>query len=154
MATSKTNNVVYVQRLLPATPQEVFDAWIDPDSLAAWMRPDEITSTSAELDVHVGGSYRIVMRSATAEYIHTGEYLEIHPYERLDFTWRASADWPQASIVTVELLPQQDGTQLELTHERLPDEESVANFQGGWQSVVEKFAMHLHAPAEAESNRR
>ena len=79
------------------------------------MRPDEIARTSAELDVRVGGSYRIVMRSATAEYTYTGEYLEIHPYERLVFTWRVSADWPQASIVTVELHPQQDGTQLELT---------------------------------------
>ena len=54
----------------------------------------------------------------------------------------------------VELHPQQEGTQLELTHARLPDEESVANFQGGWPSIIEKFAVHVHAPAETESNRR
>mgnify|MGYP001196260497 FL=1 len=56
--------------------------------------------------------------------------------------------------MTVELRAQQDGTQLELTHERLPDEESVADFQGGWQSIIEKFAVHVHAPAAAERNRR
>ena len=92
MVTSTGNAVVYVKRLLQALPQEVFDALIDPESLAAWMRPDKVPSSSGELDVRVGGSYCIVMGCATAEYIHTGEYLEIHPYERLAFTWRASAD--------------------------------------------------------------
>ena len=56
--------------------------------------------------------------------------------------------------MTVGLYPQQDGTQLELTHERLPDEESVADFQGGWQRIIEKFAVHVHAPEAAERNRR
>ncbi len=56
--------------------------------------------------------------------------------------------------MTIELRHQQDGTQLELTHERLPDEQSVGNFQDGWQSIVEKFTVHLHALAEAEENER
>jgi len=56
------------------------------------MRPNRVTSTSAELDARVGGPYRIVMGSAMAENLLTGEYLEIRPTKRLAFIWRASAD--------------------------------------------------------------
>ena len=144
MEAATVDAVVRVKRLLPATPQEVFDAWTDPDSLAIWMQPDAVNNTTAELDVCVGGSYRIVMRSPNNEYVRTGEYLEIHPPHRLVFTWRSS-DWYENSVVTVDMTPQEDGTLLEVTHERLPDEEAVASYQGGWQSVVDQFEAYLRA---------
>ncbi|MGH7965219.1 MAG: SRPBCC family protein, partial [Candidatus Binatia bacterium] len=59
---SATEPVVRIRRRLPATPQEVFDAWTDPESMKDWMCPGTTTLAAVELDVRIGGKFRIVMR--------------------------------------------------------------------------------------------
>jgi uncharacterized protein YndB with AHSA1/START domain len=51
-----------VERVLPAAPDEVFDAWTTPSRMAAWMSP--IGAAEAEVDLRVGGSFRVVISTA------------------------------------------------------------------------------------------
>jgi uncharacterized protein YndB with AHSA1/START domain len=121
----------------------VFDAWIDPESVKIWMCPSTLTAATVELDARVGGSFCIVMRDERGDFTHTGEYREIRPPQRLVFTWRSNATHNEETLVTVELFPRGDETELVLTHERLPDEPAVVSHTQGWQGILEKLAMHL-----------
>ena len=141
---SATAPVVRISRLLPATPQEVFDAWTDPESVKIWMCPGAQTATTVELDARVGGSFRVVMRDERGDFTHTGEYREIRPPQRLVFTWRSNATRNEETLVTIELYPRgDDATELILTHERLPDAPAVVGHTQGWQGIIEKFARYL-----------
>ena len=130
-------------RLLPAPPQEVFAAWTDPDSLSEWLCPGTTTVAEARLDARVGGCFRIVMRTASQDIVHTGEYREVRPPERLVFTWRSTMLGEAETLVTVELHPDGEQTQLILTHERLPDESARTSHSQGWTSALDKLASFL-----------
>jgi len=135
--------VLRLRRLLPATPQEVFDAWTDADDMREWMCPDTTSLVSVQLEVRIGGRFRIVMRDDTSDIVHTGEYREIRPPERLVFTWCSRGTQNTNTLVTVELHPHGKETELVLTHELLPDAEAARSHGDGWRSIVEKLARHL-----------
>jgi len=134
---------VKVTQLLFATRQQVFEAWTHVESIKAWMCAGETTVAFAELDVRVGGRFRIVMRGPSVQYEHHGEYLEVVPPERLVFTWISNGTQGESTLVTVELQEQGEQTLLTLTHEQLPDVTSVSKHQQGWSSIVEKLQAHL-----------
>ena len=132
-----------ISRLLPATPEEVFGAWTDPDSVKLWMAPGALTVPIAELDVRVGGRFRIVMRGEGGDYVHEGEYREVSPPHRLVFTWISKGTHGKETVVTVELEARGEGTELTLTHEGLPDPEQRAQHEGGWSGILDKFASQM-----------
>ncbi len=152
------NPLVRICRLLPATPQEVFAAWTEAESLREWMCPGSTTVATAELDVRIGGCFRIVMRGEEGDFVHTGEYREINPPERLVFTWNStlirgevSLSRHGATLVTVEFHPQGEETELVLTHEWLSDDYYAAGYSQGWQSIAVKLEAYLQSrtkPAE------
>jgi uncharacterized protein YndB with AHSA1/START domain len=127
-----------VERVLPASPDEVFDAWTTPSRMAAWMSP--VGAAEAEVDLRVGGSFRVVMVEARLE--HTGEYLEIDRPSRLVFTWVSPFTGAEPSVVTVELHPHDEGTRVVLMHERLP-EDVVDGHRDGWGTMIERLAAIL-----------
>jgi uncharacterized protein YndB with AHSA1/START domain len=134
---------VKVTRLLTATCQQVFEAWTEVESIKQWMCAGDTIVAHAELDVRVGGQFRITMRGPHADYEHNGEYLEVVPPKRLVFTWISSGTHGQSTLVTVELQEQGNQTLLTLTHEQLPDAEAASRHQGGWISIVDKLQSHL-----------
>ena len=137
---------VKVRRLMPATCQQVFEAWTDVESVKQWMCAGDTVVAYAEMDVRVGGRFRIVMQDASADYEHTGEYLEVVPPEPLVFTWISRGTQNQSTLVTVELQQQGDQTLLTLTHEQLPGAEAASRHQKGWISIVDKLQSHLTKP--------
>lgn len=138
-----TEPVVRIHRLFPATPHEVFAAWTDAESMKEWMCAGTTTVADVDLDARVGGTFRIVMRDESGDHTHTGEYREIRPPERLVFTWSSNATRGEATLVTVEFHPHSEATELVLTHERLPDEQTAERHNRGWQSITAKLADHL-----------
>ncbi|HYZ12273.1 MAG TPA: SRPBCC domain-containing protein [Actinomycetota bacterium] len=124
-----------VERVLSATPNEVFDAWTTPSRMAAWMSP--VGAAEAEVDLRVGGSFRVVMVEARLE--HRGEYLEIDRPSRLAFTWVSPFTGAEPSVVTLELHPHDDGTRVVLTYERLP-EDVVDGHRDGWGTMIKRLA--------------
>jgi uncharacterized protein YndB with AHSA1/START domain len=136
--------VLVVRRVLPVERERVFAAWLDPASLATWMRPGEMTDAIVELDPRVGGRFRIVMQQGKNGYEHRGEYLAIEPPSLLSFTWISAATDLRPTFVTVELHERDDGTELVLTHRRLPREQVDAHRQG-WTDILRLLETELAA---------
>jgi uncharacterized protein YndB with AHSA1/START domain len=132
---------IVVRRRLPAPPEEGFFAWTNPESLARWMSP--YGSASATVDLRAGGAFEIVMRGMGTEIAQTGEYREIQPPHRLVFTWRSRYTGGD-SLASVVLRRAGEQTELELTHERLPDAHRGAHAEG-WGLILDRLAAHLGA---------
>ena len=131
---------ITVRRRIAAPAQRLFDAWLDPDSVSAWLRPFDTARTDARIEPVVGGSYRFDMYQPDAAVVeHVGKYLEIDPPRRLVFTWASPATQHRDSLVTVEFLESDGGTEVVLTHEQLPEYMTQAH-TGGWTSGLEKLA--------------
>ena len=76
------------------------------------------------------------------EWSCLGEYRELVPRKKIVFTWRWDDDeaWENHdSVVTVELSDRDGGTEVKLTHEKLPSEESRDRHNEGWNSVLDRL---------------
>ena len=131
-----------VRRLIQAGAEELFDAWLDPASMAVWMRPNGILRTEASTDPRVGGAYEILMHQAERVLRHTGVYRRIERPRLLVFTWISPATNESASLVTVEFLARDTGTEVVVTHEQLPDMDAVPSHVDGWTQALELLAGH------------
>jgi uncharacterized protein YndB with AHSA1/START domain len=137
-------NKLVVRKVIPASREEVFAAWTDPESMKQWMCPGDVLTNEAKLDVRVGGSYRIVMKSKDKDHDHSGIYQVVDPPSKLVFTWiTAGTDQQHATLVTVELFARGHDTELVLTHERFPNSEHVQRYKGGWTTIAEKLAAYF-----------
>ncbi len=135
---------IVVARVLSASPEEVFDAWTDPESLAVWMCPGSVKGSVVEVDARVGGRFRIVMEGPDCDHEHTGEYLVLDRPRRLVFTWISAETHGRVTTVSVEIRPHGAGrTELTLTHEGLPDETAALRHRNGWGDILEKLERHL-----------
>jgi uncharacterized protein YndB with AHSA1/START domain len=129
-----------VQRKIAASADDLFDAWLDAESLGSWMKPSGTRETRAETDARVGGSFRIVMVTDDASMVHTGTYQEIDRPRRLVFTWSSPATQFKDSIVTVTFEPSSaDSTIVEIHHVGLPDEEARAGPNTGWSDALREL---------------
>ena len=138
---------VQVRRRIAAPAQVLFEAWLDPESIAAWMRPFDTVRTEATTNPVVGGRYRIDMHQPDGGVVeHVGEYIEIDPPRRLVFTWASPATQHRDSLVTIEFIESDGATELVLTHEQLPEYMAQAHV-GGWTSAFEKLAVHVGSGA-------
>jgi uncharacterized protein YndB with AHSA1/START domain len=135
---------IIVRRRIAASRDEVFDAWTDPAGMQSWMCPGDIVSAAVDLDPRVGGSLRVVMRSATATYEHRGEFTVVDRPAKLAFTWCAENTDFLPTLVTVELFVAPNGhCDLVLKHERLPRRDATEQYRGGWRQIVTRLESFL-----------
>ncbi|GAA1963707.1 SRPBCC family protein [Agromyces allii] len=140
--------VVTVTRRIAASADRLFDAWLDPEALAVWMRREGGEATTALTDPRVGGDFTITMRDAAGTVVHSGTYTVIDRPRTLEFTWRSHATHRVDSIVRVSFEPDGDATRVEVRHERLPDAEAVRLHTEGWTEIMSRFA-GLYTEGEA-----
>jgi uncharacterized protein YndB with AHSA1/START domain len=135
---------VRITRRLVATPDEVYDAWTNPQSVMEWMIPMPGGRTTARLESRVGGRFQIDMVSEGRTYPHEGEYLRLERPRLIEFTWISMATNRQRSVVTVELRPMADGgTELSLIHRQLPTEAAAQEHRGGWTAALGRLTEML-----------
>jgi uncharacterized protein YndB with AHSA1/START domain len=127
---------VVVRRTIAASAEDLFDAWLDPQALAQWMRPGAIQSTEAHVEPHVGGHYEITMHSASGPILHKGVYRTINRPTRLAFTWITAFTENQETLVTVDFIRLGEGTEVVVTHEQLPAS-AMPSHRNGWTSGLE-----------------
>ena len=132
-----------IKRLIKAPRDRVYAAWTDPAQLKQWFGPESVQTRELIADARVGGKFRWDLTNAEGEEMTCrGEYLELQPGKKIVFTWQWDDDevWENhTSVVTVELDDCDGGTELRLTHEQLPNEESRDGHTGGWNSALDKF---------------
>jgi uncharacterized protein YndB with AHSA1/START domain len=131
-----------VERVLPARPETVYNAWLDEGSLREFMCPAPGQATEVTVDPQLGGSLRVVMTFPDRQTEITGQFIALDPAERVSFTWRSDYD-DHESIVTVLLAPQgEDQTHMTIIHSRLPLA-LTPRYSSGWTSVANRLAEHL-----------
>ena len=134
---------VTIRKILPASREEVFDAWLDADGMRVWMCPGPVTSCEATLEPRVGGHFRIIMKAPDTQYVNTGEFRLLDRPSKLEFTWVSSRWGYEETLVTVELYERETDCELVLTHERVPQDHSAVQLVSGWTQIVEKLGRHL-----------
>ena len=145
MATVGNETSLAIVRKLKASPQAVWRALTQPEALKQWMGPsDEFQVLVAETDVRVGGRYHIVMKSPDGEeHDVSGVYREVVANRKLVYTWAWKSTPERESLVTIELTPAGDGTELMLKHERFADKESRDRHEQGWTGCVRRLERML-----------
>jgi len=141
-------STVRLEQVVPAVVDEVFEAWTDPQLMTSWLAPsDDFTTPIAEVDLCVGGHYRIGMKhkDRPEPHIASGQYCRIKPCQSLSFTW--AWDSPKADAretqLTLEFRPAGDATHLTLIHERFRDERTRDDHATGWKGCLERLARKL-----------
>ncbi len=132
---------VRVRRHMPARREVVYEAWTTPEGFRHWMCPGDVISAEAELDVRVGGSFRIVMKSPTVEHLHTGIYQTVEPPAKLAFTWIAGNHPP--THVVVEFIDLGEESEIVITHEGFVIPDVARRYEGGWATIAEKLSSYL-----------
>jgi len=132
-----------VRRILNAAPEQVFDAWADPEQARHWMCPEGSTVVELTLEAKVGGRLHLVMRVGGKDFVHLGEFLEVERPRRLVFTWITMYTHYRKSVVTVEFDPVGDRTELRITHVLLPDEELAEAHRKGWEGLLDHLEARL-----------
>ena len=131
---------VMIERLIPAPPRVVFDAWLDVEALQRFMCGGPgVTVTKVECDPRVGGRFLIVMNVGGQDIAHRGEYLEIVRHTRLAFTW-LSPYAGDGSRVTLTFAESRKGeTKLTLEHAGLAESERN-NHHIGWSHILTELS--------------
>ncbi len=139
MAEPNPANTLVLKRTFAAERDRVFAAFTDPAILSRWFGPEGFSIPEAEVDLRVGGRYRITMRSPeNTDHTVIGVYRVIDRPDRLSFTWAwETGDMPDAdTLVTLDFAETAGGTELTLTHEGFPTEEFRDRHEQGWSSSL------------------
>ena len=139
-----------LNRHYPVAPEKVWRAWTDPQAVKRWWGPTPGEPVSlAELDVRVGGRFRIVFGGPDGK-LHecAGTYQEVVPNRKLVFTW----SWPNStpervSVVTIVFKDLKGKTELVFKHEQLFDEAARDGHKRGWTGTLDKLDEFLRASA-------
>ncbi|HEX4466782.1 MAG TPA: SRPBCC domain-containing protein [Solirubrobacteraceae bacterium] len=131
-----------LERTFQASAEEVFDAWTNPDVLRRWWAADASWEpTLAEVDLRVGGSYRLSMRDPARDAPHTvrGEYHEVSRPARLVYSWCWESEdggLGHVSTVTVQFRQSGERTTVVLEHTGLESAESAERHGHGWDACM------------------
>jgi uncharacterized protein YndB with AHSA1/START domain len=139
-----------IRRLINADAQRVFDAWTRPELLVKWWGPRPVTCQGAEVDLRVGGAYRIgnLFPDGSVLFI-VGEFEVVEPPRRLIYTWRIdhrSGPEAEESRVTVRFEPQGAATEVIVLHERIDSEKTRADHEHGWSGCLDNLASSFDTP--------
>lgn len=139
---------VTLHRVLAATPERVYRAFLDPAAMVKWLPPHGFTGSVQESDVRVGGRYRMSFTNFSTGSAHSfgGEYLELVPHERIRYHDRF--DDPNLSgtmEVCVELRAVFCGTDLRITQSGIPEQIPVEACYLGWQQSLALLALLVEA---------
>lgn len=128
-----------LKRRVPAERARVWRAWTDAAELARWYWPASF-ETSCDVDLRVGGSFRIA--SARAGMAVSGEFAAVEPPALLVHTWRWDGEETE-TLVTVEFLDAPGGgTDVVVTHERFTAPADSANHAQGWNDCLARLVAH------------
>jgi uncharacterized protein YndB with AHSA1/START domain len=130
-----------VRRVIQATPERLFAAWTDPAQLRQWWGPAEVTCPVAEVDLRVGGSYRLANQFPDGNLVWiSGEFEIIAPPTELVYTWRFEPGAEGKQRVTVRFEPRGPATEVIILQEQLPDVATRDNHLEGWHGCLDKLA--------------
>jgi len=148
---------VQLKHQYTATPQQVFDAWSNPEALGKWFGPHSHNCMIEKYDFSVDGYYQIRMvpvadaedadcaGESNEDSICAGTFVEIIPNEKIvmTFGWIENGGGIDGTLLTVEFKSANGGTEVSMLHERLPNEQAAEAHRGGWEGTLECLETYL-----------
>jgi uncharacterized protein YndB with AHSA1/START domain len=133
-----------VRRTIRARADQIFEAWTQPAHLREWWGPRDVTCVDAQVDLRVGGRYRIANRYRDGRIVWiVGEFEVITPPHELVYTWRLESEAQPPERVRVRFEPRADGTEVIVVHERIIDPTVRDRHREGWHGCLEGLAEYL-----------
>lgn len=147
-------NTVKFHRVLRATPERVYRAFLDADAMSKWLPPHGFTGKVHHMDAVVGGTYRMSFTNFSTGQTHAfgGKYVELVPHERIRYT--DVFDDPNLAgemQTTVSLTQVSCGTELHILQEGLPEVIPAEQCYLGWQESLALLALLVEADIPDES---
>jgi len=134
---------VQLHRVLRATPERVYRAFLEPDAVARWLPPYGFTCKVHHLDAKVGGTHRMSFRNFGTGHEHSfgGEYQELVPFEKIRYSDQFDdPNLPGRMQVTVSLRQVSCGTELSIVQEGIPEVIPTEMCYLGWQESLMQLA--------------
>jgi len=141
-------NTVRFHRVLRATAENVYKAFIEPDAMVKWLPPNGFTGKVHEMDARVGGGYRMSFTNFSTDKSHSfrGSYVELTPGERIcHMDQFDDPNLPGEMRVTVTLKTVSVGTELSIVQEGIPDVIPPEACYLGWQESLTLLAKLVEA---------
>jgi uncharacterized protein YndB with AHSA1/START domain len=136
-SSAQTIALVHVSRLFDASPERVFDTWLDPEKASKFLfRTPTGEIKRFEIDSRVGGKFLVIERRDDQDAEHHSEYREIERPRRLVFTVACILHLDEISRVIINIWPIGDGCELTLTHESFWTD-YTDRVQGGWSKILD-----------------
>jgi len=139
-----SGNTIRLHRVLRATPEKVYRAFLDGDAMTKWLPPNGFTGKVHHIDAKVGGTYKMSFTNFSTGKSHSfgGEYLELVPNERLRYTDRFDdPNLPGETQTTVTLKKVSCGTELNVVQEGVPEVIPAEACYVGWQESLNLLAI-------------
>ena len=132
-------NTIRLHRVLRATPERIYRAFLDADAMAKWLPPNGFTGKVHHLDARVGGTYRMSFTNFTTGHGHSfgGTYLELVPSERIRYTDKFDdPNLPGEMHTSVTLKKVFCGTEVSIVQEGIPEVIPAEACYLGWQESL------------------
>jgi len=145
---SNTTNTIRLHRVIRATPEKIYRAFLDADALAKWLPPNGFTCKVHQLDAKVGGTYKMSFTNFSTVKSHSfgGTYIELKPHEFIRYTDKFdAANLPGEMQTTIALNPVFCGTELNITQEGIPAAIPAEACYLGWQESLTLLGMLVEA---------
>jgi uncharacterized protein YndB with AHSA1/START domain len=136
-------NTIRLHRVLRATPERVYRAFLDADAMTKWLPPNGFTGKVHHMDAKVGGTYKMSFTNFSTGKSHSfgGEFLELVPQERIRYTDRFDdPNLPGEMQTSVTLNKVSCGTELNIVQEGVPDVIPAEACYVGWQESLNLLA--------------
>jgi len=140
---SDSPGTVRLHRVLRATPERVYRAFLDPDAMVKWIPPHGFTGKVHEMDARVGGGHRMSFTNFTTGTSHSfgGKYVELTQNEKIRYTDQFDdPNLPGEMQVTILLNKVACGTELTILQEGIPPVIPVEMCYLGWQESLTLLA--------------
>ncbi len=137
-------STVQLHRVLRATPDKLYRAFLDPQALAKWLPPHGFTCQVHHLEAKVGGGFKMSFTHFGSGHSHSfgGTYLELRPGELLRYTdVFDDPNLPGQMVTTVTLNTVSCGSELKVAQEGIPDVIPVEACYLGWQESLTLLAL-------------
>ena len=141
-------NTIRLHRVLRATPERIYRAFLDGDAMAKWLPPHGFTGKVHHVDARVGGTYKMSFTNFSSGKAHSfgGEYLELVPNERIRHTDRFDdPNLPGEMQTTIALRKVLVGTDVSIVQDGVPDAIPPEACYLGWQESLTLLAQLVEA---------
>jgi uncharacterized protein YndB with AHSA1/START domain len=133
-----TKLTLETRRTITATPERLFAAWTDPAQLISWWGPHGVVCTGAEVDLRVGGKYRIGNRLPDGMEIWiVGTFSVVDRPTRLVYSWLIEKIQGEDETVTVRFEARGEATEVIVTHERISNAAARDQHAVGWDGCLD-----------------